>query len=219
MATVPRNKFTEHQFTAFVDYYMEFAAYLGQYKRCFDILVEHVAGTTSHVDHVAYPILFLARHSMELGLKTNIRYFSQYSGKDDFTKAGTHDLASLFGAFKMHVNDTIANLRNSYGIEVEKEDKQSFDELCNEVEKLNVIFHQLDKSSDAFRYPVNKKQDPSFEKNQRISILDVNDLLEKSMSLFVYTAAVFAKYTDYAAHINEQYEALMRENYDQNMPY
>ena len=219
MATIPRNKFTEHQFTAFVDYYMEFAAYLGQYKRCFDILAEHVAETNAHVDHLSYPILFLARHCMELGLKTNIRYFAKYSGKNDFTKAGTHDLANLFQAFKMHVEKTMANLKASYNINVTKEDKQSFVELCNEVEKLNDIFHQLDKSSDAFRYPVDKDQNPSFDKGQRISILDVNDLLEKSTLLFVHTADVFAKYTDYAAHIDEQYEALMRENYDQSMPY
>lgn len=69
------------------------------------------------------------------------------------------------------------------------------------MEKLNSIFHQLDKNSDAFRYPVDKKQNPSFAKGDRINVSDVNELLEKSMTLFMHTADIFAKYIDYADEI------------------
>jgi hypothetical protein len=97
--------------------------------------------------------------------------------------------------------------------------KKLFKNLYNEVEKLNNTFHLLDKNSDAFRYPVDKEQNPSFKKGERVSILDVADLLEKSMTLFLHTADVFSKYTDYADEIESYYEGLMRELYDQNMPY
>lgn len=156
---------------------------------------------------------------MELGFKTNIRYFSKYSVKDDFTMAGTHDLENLFRAFKLHVNETFINLKNKYDIEVEKDNKKSFKELCNEVDKLNNIFHKLDKNSDAFRYPIDKKQNPSFKKGERINIIDVAELLEKSMSMFLHTADVFSKYTDYADQIENYYTEIMREQYNQNIPY
>lgn len=216
---IERNKRTEHQFTACIDYYMTFPSYLGSYKRSFDILLKDVNETKSHVDYISYPLLFLARHCMELGLKTNIRYFSKYSGKDDFTIAGTHDLENLFRAFKLHVNETFINLKTKYNIAVEKDDKKSFKDLCNEVDKLNTVFHTLDKNSDAFRYPIDKKQNPSFKKGERINIIDVAELLEKSMTLFLHTADVFSKYTDYADEIENYYEGLMREQYEQNIPY
>jgi len=206
MTQIERNKRTEHQFNAFIDYYLSFPSYLGCYKRSFDILLKDVLVTNSHVDYIAYPLLFLARHCMELGLKTNIRYFAKYSGKDDYVKAGTHDLENLFNAFKMHIEKTFENLKAKYGIDVDKADKKSFRDLCNEVEKLNNTFHLLDKNSDAFRYPVDKEQNPSFKNGEHISIIDVDELLEKSMTLFVYTADVFAKYTDYADEIENYYE-------------
>lgn len=220
MIQIERNRKTEHQFTAFIDYYLTFPSYLGSYKRSFDILLQDTVRTGNHVDHIAYPLLFLARHCMELGFKTNIRYFFKYSEIDDYIKAGTHDLEKLFNAFKLHVQKTFENLKRKYNIEVEKADKKSFSELCDEVGKLNDVFHQLDKNSDAFRYPISKEQNPSFNNGERINILDVNELLEKSMTLFIHTADVFAKYTDYADQIESQYEAIMREHYEQTMsPY
>lgn len=219
MAPIERNKHTEHQFNAFIDYYLSFPSYLGSYKRSFDILLKDVVATNSHVDYIAYPLLFLARHCMELGLKTNVRYFAKYSGKNDYVKAGTHDLENLFTAFKMHVEKTFENLKAKYGIEVDETDKKSFKDLCDEVEKLNNTFHLIDKNSDAFRYPVNKEQNPSFKKGERINIIDVAELLEKSMTLFTHTADVFAMYTDYADEIEDYYEQLMREQYEQNIPY
>lgn len=218
MTKIERNNRTEHQFNAYIDYYLSFPSYLGSYKRSFDILVKDVLITGSHVDHIAYPILFLARHCMELGLKANIRYFSKYSKKDDYVKAGTHDLENLFKAFIMHVEKTIENLKTD-NIHVEEEDKKSFKKLCKEVEKLKNIFHLIDKNSDAFRYPVDKEQNPSFKKGERINIIDVSELLEKSMTLFLYTADIFAKYTDYKDEIENQYESIMREQYEQNIPY
>jgi len=219
MTHIDRDNHTEHQFNAYVDYYLTFPSYLASYKKSFDILIKDVLDTKSHVDYIAYPILFLARHCMELGLKTNIRYFAKYSEKDNFVKAGTHNLEDLFHAFKIHVEKTFENLKTKYQIVIEKDDKKAFRDLCDEVEKLKNIFHALDKNSDAFRYPIDKQQNPSFKKGERISILDVNELLEKSMTLFIHTANVFEKYTDYADQIEDYYEGLMREQYEQNLPY
>ena len=213
MVEIPKNRFTEHQFTAYLGHYLKFPSYLGSYKRAFDILIEGILESQSHVDSVAYPMLFIARHCLELGLKTNIRYFAKYSGKDEYTNAGTHNLESLFDGFKLHISETISNLKTIHGIDVDKDDIKSFDKLCSEVEKLKEIFHILDEGSDAFRYPVDKKKNPSFGNGDKVNLLDLNELLDKGMLLFTHTASVFAKYTDYIDSIEQYYEDLMREQF------
>ena len=86
-----------------------------------------------------------------LGFKSNIRYFSKYSQKDNSTKKAGHHLEGLFNDFKLHVRETIKVLKTNYGIEIDKEDIKDFEKYCKDVEKLTNIFHSLDKSSDSFR--------------------------------------------------------------------
>lgn len=214
MIEIPRNKHNESRFTAFIDTYLTFPNYMGSYKRSFDILLEEVVKSNCHIDYIAYPLLFMARHCMELGLKTNIIYFSNYSKTDHYSNIVTHDLEKLFEAFKMQVNFSFVTMKNNYGIEVDEVDKRSFNELCCEVQKLNQIFHILDKNSDAFRYPIDKMKNPSFKIGERINILEVNNLLEKAMTLFSHTADVFSKYTDYVDEIENYYKGLISQQYE-----
>ena len=213
MKEIPDTKHTRHQFNAFLGHHLSFASYFGSYERAFEALMEKVYQSGNHVDLLAYPILFIARHCMELGFKTNIRYFLKYSEKDDFKKGGTHDLEKLFGAFKLHIGETIKNLKSKYGIDVDKADTEEFNKYCEEVNKLTNIFHLLDKNSDSFRYPVDKESNNSFEQKDAINLLDVRDLYHKTSILLTHTANVFGKYTDYADEIENMYEQEMRENY------
>ncbi len=100
MDKIPNNKRTRAQFNAYIGYYLSFGGYLNNYQNAFEALMNRVYESGLHVDHLAYPILFMARHCMELAFKANIRYFSKYSEKDDFKRAGTHDLNNLFIGFK-----------------------------------------------------------------------------------------------------------------------
>lgn len=213
MDEIPNDKRTRHQFNAYIGHYLSFGDYLASYKSAFEALMVRVYQSGFHVDHLAYPILFIARHCMELGFKTNIRYFSKYSEVEDFKKAGTHDLEKLFGAFKLHIAGTIKNLKDIYGIEVEKDDIDGFNKYCEDVSKLTNIFHLLDKNSDSFRYPVDKDNNNSFDNKETINLLDVKELYEKSMLLLTHTANVFAKYTDFADEIENMYKQEMRANY------
>jgi hypothetical protein len=201
MSEIPNNKHTRHQFNAYIGYYSSFGKYLSIYQRAFETLMDKVYQSDDHVDQLAYPILFIARHCLELGFKANIRYFLRYSEKDDFKNAGTHNLEQLFGAFRLHVRETIKNLRTKYVIEVDIADIEEFEKYCKEVNKLTNIFHLLDKNSDSFRYPVDKDNNKSFDFKDSINLLDVKELHEKSMVLLTYTADVFAKYTDIADEI------------------
>jgi len=213
MNDIPDNKRTRYQFYADLGNHLTFASYFGSYERAFEALMEKVYQSGNHIDLLAFPILFIARHCMELGFKTNIRYFLKYSEKDDFKKAGIHDLEKLFGAFKLHIAETVKNLYSKHGIEVEKSDISEFNKYCEEVNKLTNIFHLLDKNSDSFRYPVDKENNKSFDQKDKINLLDVRDLYKKTTILLTHTADIFAKYTDYADEIEDMYEREMRDYY------
>jgi len=49
--------------------------YAFQYQRAYEILYE----STDAVDTIALPMLYSMRHYLELSLKSNVNYFSQYS--------------------------------------------------------------------------------------------------------------------------------------------
>ncbi len=214
MKEIPDNKHTRAQFNAYIGHYLSFESYLSSYVSAFEALMNRVYESGLHVDHIVYPILFIARHCLELGFKSNIRYFRKYSEKDDYKNTGTHNLESLFNAFKLHVTETIKILKSKYNIEVEQGDIDEFKKYCGEVDKLISIFQLLDKNSDSFRYPVNKENKCSFKHGETINLLDVNALFEMSIILLFHTADIFAKYTDFADEIENMYELEMRENYE-----
>lgn len=203
-------KIKNAKFEAYIGHYQSFMSYFGSYVRSVEILIKHVEEKEASVDTVAYPIMFLTRQCIELGLKANIRYFHKYSGVDNHVKGNTHHLKPLQAAFKDHVQKTIDNLKNQ-GLPVEKSEIDEFNQLFKKLDELTDIFELLDKGSDAFRYPVNKKNEKSFEHGQTINVLDVYKLLKEVETLLSYTAAVFSKYTDYVDEIEQYYNEQMRD--------
>jgi hypothetical protein len=82
------------------------------------------------------------------------------------SKAETHDLERLFRAFKLHISETIKNLKDKYGIDIDKADIDEFNHYCKEVDRLTNIFNLLDKNSDSFRYPIDRENNKSFEQKE-----------------------------------------------------
>ena len=142
---------------------------------------------------------------MELGFKSNIRYFSKYSQKDNSTKKAGHHLEGLFNDFKLHVRETIRVLKTNYGIEIDKEDIKDFEMYCKDVEKLTNIFHSFDKSSDSFRYPVDRNNNNSFDYKETINLLDIKELFDRSIILLKFTTSLFEKYTILVDKVEDSY--------------
>ena len=101
MADIKNDKYTKSRFNAYLGNYMNFGSYLSSYENAFNTLIDSVNTSGFHVDYLAYPILFTARHSLELGFKANIRYFAKYSKKSNFVNTDSHNLIDLFSAFKI----------------------------------------------------------------------------------------------------------------------
>ena len=208
-----QTRMTRAKFEAYLGNYLNFWSYLQTYHNAFNALVEDVERTNLHVDRIAYPMLFIARHCLELGFKANIRYFKKYSEKMDFTNSDSHNLKDLFGGFKLHIAATVKNLKDKYDVDVEPDDLKEFNSYCNEVEKLTNQFDIIDNGSFSFRYPVDKENKVVFQHDDRINLLDIKETFDKSMTLLFHTSSVFSKYTDYADMIEETYEEEMRSAY------
>ncbi|VBB45843.1 conserved hypothetical protein [uncultured Paludibacter sp.] len=213
MADIKNDKYTKSRFNAYLGNYMNFGSYLSSYENAFNTLIDSVNTSGFHVDYLAYPILFTARHSLELGFKANIRYFAKYSKKSNFVNTDSHNLIDLFSAFKIHVRESIINLKKKYQIDVEKDDIKDFESYCKMVDDLVDKFDVLDKGSFCFRYPVDKSNKRVFQPTDIVNILDIKELFDKAMILLNHTADIFSKYTDYADYIEQSYEEEMRSTY------
>lgn len=213
MSEKSKLKYSRAKYEAYLGNYLSFGGYLGAYQNAFNVLVEDVERTDLHVDRIAYPMLFIARHCLELGFKANIQYFKRYSERVDYTNSDSHNLKDLLGGFKLHVDATVKNLKAKHDIDIDAEDWEDFKKHYEEVQKLTSIFDILDKGSFCFRYPVDVKGNKVFSFDATINLIDIKQALDKSMIMLTYTAALFSKYTDYADMIDSMYEEEMNKAY------
>jgi hypothetical protein len=191
--------------------------YLSSYNNAFNTLIDFINETNLSVDYLAYPILFTARHALELGFKANIRYFTKYSKCNPIKNPNTHNLADLFTEFKLQVKSSIDKLKETFQFEDEEDDIKEFDEYCKSVDSLIDRFDVLDKGSFSFRYPVDKDNKRVFQPTDKVNILDIKELFDNAMILLYHTSDIFSKYTEYADQIEKNYEDEMMSIYNDEM--
>ncbi|WP_448824594.1 hypothetical protein [Capnocytophaga ochracea] len=102
---------------------------------------------------------------------------------------------SFRGYLESYSNAFEVLIKENYGIEIDKEDIKDFEMYCKDVEKLTNIFHSFDKSSDSFRYPVDRNNNNSFDYKETINLLDIKELFDRSIILLKFTTSLFEKYT------------------------
>lgn len=91
---------------------------VGQYENAVDILINQIIKEKHRVDTIAHPLLYLMRHSIELGLKENVKYLKKYS-KLPILKSKTHTLSDLFSEFEKHYSKIA--IENNFEIELKEE--------------------------------------------------------------------------------------------------
>lgn len=189
--------------------------YLQEYKHAFTSLVEDVQRKNVSVDYMVHPILFIARHAVEIGLKANVYELEKYT-KERFSKiSNCHNITKWLTEFNAQVNAFYA-ICNSKQIIIDNTDKSQFAEYNKSLNELvygNSSFKGLgiiDDGSIKFRYPTEKALDDHskplidangnpvmknvFELVDIISIDQVERLFNESMVLLEYTMSVFDKY-------------------------
>jgi hypothetical protein len=112
---------------------------------------------------LVYPILFNYRHSLELAIKWIIDRYGRYAGVWLGEDERDHDLWALWQRCK-----TV----------IDKVGSSGDDEALNAVEQIVKDFHDLDKSSMAFRYPTTKKGKTIKLPEISIDLRNVRDVME-----------------------------------------
>lgn len=150
----------------------EFYGYMKGYKESADLLVNSSVASRdiSMLDTSVFPILFLYRQYLELAMKSIFLRFSEdnLGDKEDTIKKSSHNLMSIWNKVKPILEP------------LGSEDK----EMLVTVEEYIKEFHQFDKSSFTFRYPITKELDRVLTSEKRINLINLRDRIEELYNFF-----------------------------------
>ena len=170
--------------------------YAMQYKEAFDTLYE----SSKPVDTITLPMMFLMRHYLELILKSNIMYFSEFSNSKSMLKniKSEHKLNALANAFQEHWNLVV----KKYKLKID--DKKYIESFKTFIE----LMEQLDKYSMSFRYSHDKDDKKHFEWDETLDIYNIKKSLDDVLPFIQYSSDVFY---DQVGQYKELEKEMMKE--------
>jgi hypothetical protein len=175
-----------YKFESYISWNTNWWHYYSQYKNVIDEIVGGIENNTP-IDTVSLPLLFLIRHSIELGLKSNILKLEGVNTKIEKIKlSGTkyHSLENLFKKFVEHLKQIMKEKKISQSI------KSAIDNYLTQFEPLKDILHGLDEGSFNFRYPVDTGGNLNFDRNDKVNVADIVDMYYKIQPFLVFTETV-----------------------------
>src|SRR5690554_1872008 len=165
---------------------------VGQYENAVDILINQITKEKHRIDTVAHPLLYLMRHSIELGLKENIKYLKKYS-KLHLSKSKTHSVSNLFSEFEKHYNK-IAIESN-----FETELKVEYNKYTSD---LKGIIKDLGEDASSFRYIYSTDEKKVFDSTETINIYELKKKYDNSLVFITHITDVISPYTNYIDYLN-----------------
>jgi hypothetical protein len=182
-----------------IDRRFKFESYIGRnqnwwnyyqhYREATAVMIEEINSNVP-VDTVALPVLFMIRHSIELGLKANILEFEKFSSAKPKLKLNgkSHNLVLLYDYFESHLQEVC----DKYN--VDKTILARIDEFKEHMLKFVDKLDSIDKGSFNFRYPVNLEGNPNFEFADRINLADYTELLQVIDPFIMITSGILAEH-------------------------
>lgn len=136
------------------EYYNMWDKYASSYKLAAETIAKEVSNDHSKIDYLICPLVFLYRHYFELRIK-EILYSSGEEGSEKLQKLTHHDLIEIWKESKM----AIIKIRPDV----------SHDNLSS-VEEILKSFNRYDHRSMEFRYPVDKRSNPTLASLNAIDV-------------------------------------------------
>lgn len=189
MRQEPVDKKKRYKFESYIGWNQNWWNYYIQYKEGVDKIVGLIESGIP-IDTISLPLLFLTRHSLELGLKANILKLESVNSKiGKITLRGSryHSLELLYNKFEEHI--TVILKKNK----VSQTTRDEIASYLKEFEPLKDILHNLDQGSYNFRYPVNTSGVPNFDWNDKVQIADIIDMYYKIQPFLMYTENVLTE--------------------------
>lgn len=164
---------------------------VGQYENAVDILINQIIEEKHRVDTIAHPLLYLMRHSIELGLKENIKYLKKYS-KLPILKSKTHTLSDLFSEFEKHYSKIA--IENNFEIELKEEYNKYTSDLKD-------VINALGEEASSFRYVYANDEKKVFANSDTINVYELKKKYDNSLVFISHNADVISPYTDYIDYL------------------
>jgi len=156
-----------------------------QYDEVIGFLLEMIIHDKIHIHDIYLPLLFLIRHSIEIGLKSNIQEaIENYSFK---TKKNIRNIHSIEQLYNLFIGDNGYKSLINFD-KMSQETLTQFNDYSKQLENLKTIMHELDVNSEIFRFPVNR------ENNENQLHLE-KDTIYKIINLY-YLTDTFISYTN-----------------------
>lgn len=178
---------------------MDWVLYAGGYKRAGDILIEHgIAHGGQHI--LVYPIVFLYRQYIELQLKDIIRNGYRYLGISKYFPPGFptgHKIDEYWSECRSILKKIDEEEYQKLGEYERNKYNSDLDSLARDIRE----FSEWDPDSTAFRYPVDKKGNPSIADLANISFAGLKELVERIADLLDAISVGISHYLD-AKHEN-----------------
>lgn len=163
------------------------------YKNGADILSQYVDSTQRHQDTLVYPILFLYRHYLEIILKKILIDCAKVL--DEKISFKHHNISTYWKTAKDKCQKLL--------------EEKIPDDMVTSVENIIRQLADIDKASDAFRYPCHIDGSPSLHGITHINIKQVSEEISKaSEALEAISAAmhvVVEMKADHAANMRQLY--------------
>jgi len=196
----------------------QFYGYIKGYKESADTLVDFALASQriAILDTYIFPVLFLYRQFIELSLKSLYLEYSNESMSDKIQtiKQVNHNLANMWNKLKPTL--------------IEVSDGKSEKELVKIVESYILQYHNFDKHSFKFRYPIDKDYNPLLKGEERIDIVNLKECMTELDNFFggaggkldllkqyQYEQEQYMK--EIEAEMKAEYEAEMRMEYEAEM--
>jgi hypothetical protein len=138
-------------------------AYALGYKEAADRLVTQLQAERRRQDLLVYPIVFLYRHYLEVAIKDLIRQ-AQRLLSDPIDVPGSHSIDQLWAK----CSSLLARISPNDSIEEQRQ-----------IGRLLREFVALDPFATAFRYPVDRKGNPSLAGIHHIDLVNVREVIAK----------------------------------------
>jgi hypothetical protein len=192
---VVMNRYYQYAHFGWGDIDQQFYGYIRGYKEAADNLVELAikSNRISILDTYVFPIIFLYRQFLELAMKDIYLNYSEHSMQDKIKTIGkvNHDLVKIWEKIKPLIQDGCNTEDDNDTIKI--------------VEDYINQFHNFDKSSFKFRYPIDKKLNPVLDGEKFIDLLNLKQRMDELDSFF--------------SGVDGQLNAIKESKYEQQKEY
>lgn len=159
------------------------------FKRAADALVEHVVSTNNYIDTIVYPIIFLYRHYCELRLKDIISDGGKLLDKE-IVNQQIHNLDSLWCKAREIIVDVF-----------QESNEDELLEADDFIKQISIA----DPFATAFRYPTDKRNNPSLLGIKHINIRNFKDIIDRVSLILEGVAMAIGAYLDNKQEMESYY--------------